>query len=220
MAERSVRIYSIFERFWHWAQALSIFVLLVSGLRITGLHHAISFKLAFTLHVGAAILLLVVWAFAIFWLMTTGAWRHYIPTAHGLLKVLRFYMYEVFEGAPHPYRKVYWHKHNPLQVLAYLALKFVLFPAIWITGLFYLTYGFWATSPARASWLPAIANVHIMAGFFIAAFVIVHVYLLTIGGDFKGHVRPMMTGFDKVNLTEAEEAYLTQDQPEQIKPEP
>lgn len=48
---------------------------------------------------------------------------------------------------------------------------------------------------------------------------IVHVYLLTVGGSFRQHVRPMITGFDWVDLTAAEEAYLAEDEPRHIHPE-
>lgn len=45
----------------------------------------------------------------------------------------------------------------------------------------------------------------------------VHVYLLTVGGSFRDHVRPMLTGFDKVDLTPEEEAYLAQDEPGRLR---
>lgn len=217
MTERLVRIYPRFERFWHWSQALLIVVLFASGLRIMGLYEALPFGLAFLLHVSAAIALVVLWVFAIFWHLTTGTWRHYVPTTHGLLKVARFYAWGIFKGDAHPYRKAYWRKHNPLQALTYLALKLVLFPVIWITGLLYLTYNIWGAEPDRATWLPVVANLHVLVGFAIASFVVVHVYLLTVGGSFRTHVKPMLTGFDKVDLTPEEEAYLAQDEPGRLR---
>ena len=213
MTERLVRIYPLFERFWHWSQALLILTLFASGLRILGVLQSIPFGLAFLAHVGAAILLMVLWVFAIFWHLTTGTWRHYVPTTNGLLKMARFYSYGILKGEAHPYRKAYWRKHNPLQALTYLALKIFLFPAIWITGLLYLTYNLWGADAGRAAWLPLVANLHALVGFAIASFVIVHVYLLTVGGALRAHVKPMLTGFDKVDLTAAEEAYLAQDEP-------
>lgn len=217
MTERYVRIYPLFERFWHWSQALLIFVLFASGLRIMGLYQVPSFKLAFMVHIIAAVLLMVLWVFAIFWHLTTGTWRHYVPTSNGLFKVVRFYLFGIFKGEHHPYRKAYWRKHNPLQALAYLALKLGLFPLIWATGLLYLSYNFWATDAALAAWLPVIANLHILTGFAIISFVFAHVYLLSAGGSFRAHLRPMLTGFEKVELTAEEEAYLSTDEPGRLK---
>ena len=47
---------------------------------------------------------------------------------------------------------------------------------------------------------------------------IAHVYLLTVGHSFREHVKPMITGFDKIDLTPEEEAYLETDEPDRIKP--
>lgn len=217
MNERQVKIYPRFERFWHWTQVVLILALLASGLRISGLYDGIPFGAAFILHLGAAVALMVLWIFAIFWHLTTGTWRHYVPTSNGLGKVARFYTYGIFKGKHHPYRKAYWRKHNPLQALAYLALKVVLFPAIWITGLLYLTYNLWGVDPGNAAWLPVVANLHILAAFAITAFIVAHVYLLTVGGSFRDHLRPMISGFDTVDLTPEEEAYLTADEPARLR---
>lgn len=218
MTERLVRIYPLFERFWHWSQALLILLLFLSGVSVMGMVSLIPFGPAVLLHVAAALLLIALWLFAIFWHFTTGNWRHYVPTTQGLWKVARFYAYGIFKGEAHPYRKAYWRKHNPLQALTYLALKVFLFPAIWITGLLYLGYNQWGADPGAASRLSVVANLHVLVGFAIACFVVVHVYLLTVGGSFRQHVRPMITGFDRVDLTPAEEAYLANDEPRHIHP--
>ncbi|MGV6813367.1 MAG: cytochrome b/b6 domain-containing protein [Brevirhabdus sp.] len=217
MSERLVRIYPGFERFWHWSQMLLIMALLFTGLGMHGLHSLLPFGLAVTVHTIAALLLIVLWVFAIFWHLTTGTWRHYVPTTEGLWKVARFYAYGIFKGEHHPYRKAYWRKHNPLQALSYLALKLFLFPAIWVSGLIYLTYGFWETVPNATLWLTIVANLHLLVAYAIAAFVVAHVYLLTTGHSFREHVAPMITGYDKVELSEAEEAYLMQDEPGRLK---
>lgn len=217
MSERLVKIYPGFERFWHWSQVALIFTLLFTGLGMHGLHSLLPFGLEVTVHTIAALLLIILWIFAIFWHLTTGTWRHYIPTTEGLWKVARFYAYGIFKGEQHPYRKAYWRKHNPLQAMSYLALKLVLFPAIWVSGLIYLTYGYWESVPNATLWLTLVANLHLLVAYAIAAFVVAHVYLLTTGHSFREHVAPMITGYDKVDLSEAEEAYLMQDEPGRLK---
>ena len=71
-------------------------------------HGDLDFKTAVTLHTGSALTLLLLWVFAIFWHLTTGTWRHYVPTSNGLLKVAKFYAFGIFRGERHPYRKAYW----------------------------------------------------------------------------------------------------------------
>ncbi len=218
MVEREVKVYPRFERFWHWTQMLLILLLLVTGLRISGLHALMPFKAAFAVHTLSALALIVLWLFAIFWHVTTGTWVHYVPRLDGVFSVLRYYTWGIFKGEHHPYRKRYWRKHNPLQVLAYLVLKLVLFPAIWISGLLYVTYTFWSDVPEAPLWLELVANIHLLAAYAILAFVIAHVYLLTTGHSFREHVRPMLTGYDTVALSPEEEAYLEADEPARIRP--
>lgn len=217
MTTRQVMIYSRFERFWHWSQVALILLLMFSGFGVHGLHGLLAFETAVALHSYAAIALMGLWLFAIFWHMTTGSWRHYLPTTKGLWAVLRFYAYGNLKGERHPYRKAYWRKHNPPQALTYLGLKLVLFPAIWLSGLAYLFYPLWDHVSGASGLLSGIALIHVIAAFAILLFVIVHVYLLTLGGAFVEHVRPMVSGFDEVDLSEAEEAYLERDEPGHIR---
>ncbi len=216
MPIRRVKIFNGFERFWHWTQMLLIFVLLFSGFRIYGVYDLISFESAVYIHTLSALSLIVLWIFAVFWHLTTGAWRHYVPSTQGLFKVIRFYAWGVFKGEQHPYRKHFWRKHNPLQALSYLGLKLFLFPAIWLSGLAYLSYNYWqqGVSSPLLGW---VVMVHVIAAFAILAFVIIHVYMLTIGDSFKHHLMPMINGYDEIELTEAEERYFEQDEPSRIK---
>lgn len=213
MANRKVKIYPRFERVWHWTQMVLIIVLVFTGMGMNGLHGLMPFQMAVVVHTTAALVLLLVWLFATFWLFTTGTWRQFVPRLEGLIAVARFYGYGVFKGEEHPHTKILWRKHNPLQVLAYFGMKMLVFPAIWITGIIYLTYNFWEPLPNSGFWLEIIANMHLLAAYVVVAFIIVHIYLLTIGHGFRAHVKPMISGFDDVDLTDEQEAYLLENEP-------
>lgn len=217
MTIRRVKIFSLFERFWHWSQMLLIVLLMFTGFGLHGFHHLLDFQTAVTLHTLTAFALLLLWAFSIFWLFTTRNWRHFIPTVKGMWGVLRYYALGIFKGEHHPYRKAYWRKHNPLQALTYLMLKIVLFPLIWVSGSIYLLYFAWRHVPLAAQWLDWTAMVHTGAAFTMVVFVMIHVYMLTIGHSFREHIMPMVSGFDEVDLTPEEEAYLLKDEPEVIR---
>jgi len=216
MITRRVMLYTRFERFWHWTQMALIMVLIFTGFGIHGFHQLLDFRTLVTVHSASALGLVVLWIFAIFWHLTTGTWRHYVPTSKGLFRVAKFYAWGIFKGERHPYRKAYWRKHNPLQALAYLSLKLFLFPAIWISGILYLLYPYLPPLPVGDS-LGLVALIHTAAAYAIVVFVIAHVYLLTTGHSFREHVMPMISGFDDVELTETEAAYLEQDQPGSIR---
>jgi len=194
-----------------------IFTLIFSGFEIHGFYSLIGFGDAVTLHTWAAIVLLGIWVLAIFWLFTTGQWRHYIPTVENFAQVARFYAFGIFKGEHHPYIKTYRRKHNPLQALTYLLVKTVIFPGIWISGVAYLLISFGLGDYLGVVGLEIIALVHTIAALAIVVFVILHVYLLTTGHSFVDHIKPMITGYDDVDLTEEELAYLQADNPDGVK---
>lgn len=206
--ERSVLVYPKFERLWHWSQASSIAVLFFTGLGMNGMHHVLSFEMAVKIHTWVALALLLLWVFATFWLFTTGSYKLFLPRIKGLVDVARYYSFGVFKGEHHPYQKSLSQRLNPLQGLAYAALKTVIFPLVWGTGLIYLAYNFWETVPNAPLWLEVVANLHMAVAWFVAGFVVLHIYLLTIGHSFFKGVRPMITGTETVALTREQEAYL------------
>lgn len=141
MLER-IYVFKRFERFWHWAQALLIVVMLITGFEVHGSYELLGFKQAVHSHTLAAWSLVTLWVFAIFWHLTTGEWRQYIPTLDKMNAMIRYT--GIFTHAPHPFRATVLRKHNPLQRLAYLFLMLVISPMIWLSGWFYLFYGDWS----------------------------------------------------------------------------
>jgi len=194
-----VMIFKRFERFWHWSQALLIFSLLLTGFEIHGSYQLFGFADATQLHTIAAWALIVLWLFAIFWHITTGEWRQYIPTRNGLWAVAHYYLIGTFTGASHPYRKTSKAKHNPLQRLAYLFFKLMISPVIWVSGLLYLFYSQWPEALSNVLSLQAVATVHTIAAFAMMVFIIGHVYMTTLGHTLFSHIKPMVTGYDMVD---------------------
>lgn len=188
-------IFKRFERFWHWSQAALIFFLMFTGFEIHGSYHVLGFGQAAQLHEYAAYALMGLWVLAIFWHLTTGEWKQYIPTTDKLGAVVHYYVIGTFTGAEHPYRATTQAKHNPLQRLAYLGFKLVISPAIWISGLLYLFYTQWADLGWPLS-LENVAWVHTAAAFAMLIFVVAHVYMTTMGKTVFSMIKPMITGYE------------------------
>lgn len=208
-SKREVMIYSRYERFWHWSQAALIFTLFFTGLRIHGTHEVLKFGQAVMLHTYAAYALLVLWAFTTFWHFTTGQWRQYL-FKKGIAKVIRFYAYGILVGEPHPYKKSLQRKQNALQSLAYMTFMVIIGPALWISGIFYLFYNEWDHLAWAGDGIWAVALIHTAAAFAMGTFVIIHIYMTTTGKTPLHYVKTMITGYDKVELSEVEEAYLAE----------
>ena len=121
-------------------------------------------------------------SFTIFWQFTTGEWRQYLPSLKNVMAMVKYYTIGIFTHAPHPFRKTVVQKHNPLQRLAYLALLAFISPLIWVSGLFYLFYGNWASLGIdQYLSLEFVAIAHTVGAFMMTAFFFVHVYLTTTG---------------------------------------
>jgi thiosulfate reductase cytochrome b subunit len=196
-----VYMFKRFERFWHWAQAGLVLFLLLTGFEIHGTYKLFGWAQAVRFHTTAAWTLIALWLFAIFWHFTTGEWRQYIPTSRNVLAMIDYYLIGIFRHAPHPHRPTPLLKHNPLQRLAYLAIKLVINPLILLSGLAYLYYnelGAVGILGANGMSLQAIALAHTAGAFLMLAFFIAHVYLATAGHTPLAHIKAMITGWEEV----------------------
>ena len=193
-----VMMYKRFERLWHWSQAFLIISMLITGFEIHGVVTLFGFEKSVDLHIIFAWSLLAVWAFAIFWHLTTGEWKQYIPSSSSkIIAMARYYAIDIFLGGGHPYHKTREHKLNPLQRMAYLSLHVLITPAIWISGLLYLFYASWEQWGLQFLSLGFVAVVHTAAAFALLAFLIAHLYLaITMSKQPFGYVKAMITGYE------------------------
>ncbi|MCG8640163.1 MAG: cytochrome b/b6 domain-containing protein [Desulfobacterales bacterium] len=192
-----IYLYTRFERLWHWLQAVMVTLLLVTGLEIHGTYTLMGFQNAVSLHNFVGLSWLIMFAFFVFWLFTTGEWKQYIPTTKKLFSVVRYYCLGIFKGEPHPVQKSKGAKHNPLQRLAYLGISAMLLPAMMVTGLLYYLYN------DIPQWIPLdiLAGVHTLFGLFLLNFLIVHLYMTTTGHSLFSHISGMITGWEEVYET-------------------
>jgi thiosulfate reductase cytochrome b subunit len=71
------------------------------------------------LHIILAWSLIGLWVFALFWHLTTGEWKQYIPSsANTLIAMAKYYGSDIFLGGGHPFHRTRKHKLNPLQRMA------------------------------------------------------------------------------------------------------
>jgi thiosulfate reductase cytochrome b subunit len=198
-----VKLFTGFERFWHWTQAILIFGMLTTGFEIHGLYRLFGFEQALDYHIILAWTLIGLWAFAIFWHLTTGEWRQYVPTGKGLIPMMLYYGYGIFSGEAKPYHKTRRAKHNPLQRLAYLGFKVAIAPAIWISGLLLLFYAEWKeTALGGILSFEVVAWVHTAAVFALLIFLVGHLYMsLTMGHPWYAQLKSMFTGYEELEET-------------------
>lgn len=194
-----IPMYARFERLWHWLQAFIIFVLLITGFELHGLYEWSGYQSAHSIHILAAWSLLVLSAFAIFWHLTTGEWKQYIPTLKNFDRVVRHYLVGIFLGEPHPYEKTRDAKLNPMQRLTYLSLKAVILPLIFISGLGCYFYNRLPEIGLKIGLAP-LALAHTVGAFLIMVFLVVHIYMTTTGGTLWTYILAMITGWEEMDV--------------------
>jgi len=192
-----VYLYTRYERLWHWLQGLMIICLIVTGLEIHGTYKLFGFQTAVNIHNFVGLTWLILFAFFVFWLFTTGEWKQYIPTTKKLFSVVLYYSWGIFQGKPHPVQKSKGAKHNPLQRLAYLGISAMLLPVQMTTGLLYYLYN----DIPQVLPLSVLAVIHTLIALFLLNFLVIHVYMTTTGHSLFSHIAGMITGWEEMYET-------------------
>ncbi|MHB8931671.1 MAG: cytochrome b/b6 domain-containing protein, partial [Melioribacteraceae bacterium] len=159
-------------------------------------------------HNFAAYLFIGLIVFAIFWHLTTGEYKQYIPTFQNIKAQLDYYIFGIFRNAPHPTKKSVLSKLNPLQKITYFGLKILVIPVSVTSGLLYMFYRYPTKHGVEAiniQTLEFIAIFHTIAAIMLIAFIITHLYLITTGETVTSNLKAMLTGFEELEDEHKEE---------------
>ncbi|MBK6765684.1 MAG: cytochrome b/b6 domain-containing protein [bacterium] len=210
-------VYRAFERFWHWTQAGMIILLGVTGFEIHGTFAFFGYEQAVRLHSTVAIAFLVLISFAIFWHLSSGEWRQYLPTSTHLRAYIDYYVTGIFRGAPHPTKRTVLSKLNPLQKLVYAGLKVLVIPVMVISGLLYMFYRYpqqYGVTALNIDGLSIIAGFHTLGAFALISFFVAHIYLTTTGHTATSNLKAMVTGYEEL---EGEDTAQSEEEEEAVK---
>ena len=201
--KKKVLLYSRFERFWHWSQAILIIFLGITGFEIHSSYTLFKYENAVTWHNIAAWAFLVLIIFAVFWHFITGQWRQYIPTKKNLKAQIDYYLLGILKKVPHPTKKTVLSKLNPLQILVYLGLNLLVIPVVVLSGLLYMFFRY-PENPFGFFSLTNISFFHTAGAFLLVTFLIIHVYLITTGHTVFSNLNAMLTGYEELDVDEDE----------------
>lgn len=200
MTESALRL-PLWIRLWHAMTALLFIVLTVTGviLHFTGPGFTpISYAAATTLHDVGGIALAVLYGLYLVFVFATGYWRHYIPAGHGLGRRVKAQVisYTAGTGRDEPaVAAIGETRFNALQQLAYLMVVFGLLPLLVVTGLLYLYYPAYVPDAVLGlAGLWPVALAHYALGISGTAYLIIHVYMATVGPKAGASFRLMTIG--------------------------
>lgn len=196
-----VRMYTLHERVWHWIQAFTIIVLLVTGAEVHAPQkvHLLGFQTAVITHNVFAGLLLLNAILGLFFFLTNGLIHHYMPGERGFYNLAfrqaRYYLWGIFHGEPHPMEPQPDNRLNPLQKITYLMILNVLLPLQIGTGLLIWGAHYWPAFTNTIGGLPVLLPIHAIGSWFFLAFIIMHIYLTTTGHTPLANIKAMITGY-------------------------
>jgi thiosulfate reductase cytochrome b subunit len=190
-------------RIWHWLNALLVVILLITGaqLRIPGIASQRPNDLALMVHKYAG------WAMAVsfviwlvYGLVSDHLRRHYVMRRRdlkGVFSQARFYLFSIFRGEENPFLPSPEEKFNPLQKLAYGAIMGLLTPVLVVTGLLYSDILFFRKYILLWDIVGVLDAIHVIGAYVFALYLVVHVYMATLGRTAFSHIKAMIMGYEE-----------------------
>jgi thiosulfate reductase cytochrome b subunit len=207
MAEEKIYFYPVIIRLWHVLNAVLCLALIVTGISMqfsNPKYPLIRFNVAVSVHNIVAILLSFNYIVFIVGNIVSGNGRHYKIRLKGMFSDLKqqmtYYTKGLFQHEKAPFPITRERKFNPLQLFTYLMVMGICVPVIIITGIalmypdLFIPLRFLGFSALHLTDL-----VHIMAGFVISLFMMVHVYFCTIGRTPLTTFKSMIDGYHEAH---------------------
>lgn len=205
MAEK-IYHYPLWIRIWHMCNALLCLTLIVTGVSMQFSEPdltLIRFDLAVTVHNASAILLSLNYVFFLIANKISGNIRFYrIPKDKPvgmMLQQFRYYSLGIFKGEKPPFPVSQERKFNPLQQIAYVVVVYIFLPLIIISGFGLLFPEIVIFKISNVSGLFLTDLLHILTGFGITLFLVVHVYFCTMGVTLTSLFKGIINGWVEVH---------------------
>lgn len=200
--QEKLYLYPLWARIWHGINALGIITLIVTGISMqysTASFVLINFKAAINLHNISGITVSAFYlVFIVGNLITPNGlfYRFKIKgTVKRMLKQGKFYLYCLFKIETPPYPLSEKRKFNPLQKYSYIAVMYFIVPFVIISGIALLFPELIIEEIYNVSGIMLTAVLHGIAGFFIFIFLLIHIYVSTIGESPTKHFKSIVTGW-------------------------
>lgn len=195
-------LYPVWLRVWHGINALCIIALIYSGL---SLHYSarslflMNFESAVNLHnVSGVIVSLNYFVFVLGNLFTKNG-KYYRVKTRGLVKRVKkqamYYLQGMFNGEEPPFPVSEKRKFNPLQKYSYIIIMYLFVPGVIITGFALLYPETIIDQVFQVSGVMLTAVLHSIIGFFIFIFLLVHLYVASLGKSPLNSYKSIITGW-------------------------
>jgi thiosulfate reductase cytochrome b subunit len=205
-ANQKLYFYPVWLRIWHGLNAIGILTLIFSGISMQSSiesAHLLSFKTVINLHNIAGILVTLSYFLYFIGNLVTPNGTFYLIKPKGFLKrpiqQAYYYAWGMFHGMKAPYPISEKRKFNPLQKYAYVLVMYMAVPVVIITGFALLFPEIIIDQLYTFSGVFVTAVFHSTMGFFISIFLVVHLYIASIGKSPIENFKSIFTGWHEVH---------------------
>lgn len=204
---KKIYLHPIPVRVWHWINALGFIILIITGaqIRFGDAMGLMSFETATDIHSWTGFILLAnyfIWF--IYYIFTGKFFKIYIPAfwrpveyIKNSIKQAKYYGYGIMISDKNPHHPTPENKFNPMQQATYFMIMAVLIPIQILTGLMLWDSQLFKSFIDFIGGIQIVSLIHVAFWIFSSAFIIVHIYLATLGHTPLAHFKAMFTGYEE-----------------------
>jgi len=205
-SERKIYFYPIWLRIWHGINALGILILIFTGINMQYSNpgaELMNFNLAVNLHNISGIIVTVNYFLFFIGNLLTSNKKYYRLKLKGLFRRLQlqigYYTSGMFSDQQPPFPVSAKRKFNPMQKVSYLIVMYLCVPGLIITGLALLFPETIIEKVYSVSGISMTAILHASLGFLVSIFLIVHLYVASIGKNPLNNFKSILNGYHDIN---------------------
>jgi thiosulfate reductase cytochrome b subunit len=202
MANTRIYLYPVWIRLWHVINALMFLLLIFTGI---SLHYAsvdasfIPFNISVGIHNICAIILVINYGIFVIGNIVTNNGMYYSKWRKNLWpklwKQFQFYAFGIFKGDHHPFPVTKKQKFNPLQKVSYVLAMYLGMPLLIISGIAMMFPEKISNTVFKISSLVFYDTLHLVIGFVLSVFLLIHLYTCTLGDKPGTLFKSMITGY-------------------------
>ncbi|RIJ50713.1 hypothetical protein D1614_01935 [Maribellus luteus] len=202
--EDKIYFYPVWLRIWHGINALGIILLIVTGITMnSGFEKGlIEFGLNMKLHNFAGAIVSLNYLVFLLGNLVTSNKKFYIVKPRNFLKrpmkQAYYYAWGMFHGMQTPYPLSEKRKFNPLQKYAYIMVMYFAVPLVIVSGIGLMFPELIFNQVYDISGVLITAVTHSAMGFFISIFLIIHLYVASIGKSPLDNFRSIVNGWHHI----------------------
>jgi thiosulfate reductase cytochrome b subunit len=204
---KKLYIHPLPVRIWHWLNALGFLLLIATGVQIRYLDifQVLSFRTAVVAHNYIGFALIANYFLWLGFYLFTDKITVYLPEMNAKKyfedswRQLKFYGYGIFLGEENPHHPTIYHKFNPLQIMMYQIIMLLFVPILFASGLLLWDVQQFSTIVNMVGGVRVVATVHVLMFVVFVGFLLMHLYLITLGHSRFAHIKAMITGYEEIH---------------------